>query len=320
MPRLPNINAIVYFEAVARHSSVSLAAEELVISKSAVNQQIKILEERMGVALFRRAHRRVILTEAGERLYHSATKAIAMLRESQANLSIIRDYRSLTVRTSSSLGIRWLSPLLADFAAAHPTLDLHIDATSEMSDFEKENIDLEIRYSAEMPRGLHCQASVADQVLPLCAPAIAKRANKLGVENALATTRLIHSVKAEIKWREWLDWHAMHAVEATHGLYFDRSLMALEAAQQGQGVALETATLAMDALRGGELVPLAPRLGALTIQSYWLVCPARHLNNSYVRSFIAWMEKKTKAHEREKKKLLQGLGVEVRETGNALRF
>lgn len=310
--RSPNINAIVYFEAVARHSSVNLAAAELLVSRSAVSQQIKVLEERMGVALFRRVRRRLVLTEEGERLFNAADKALALLREAQNNISLVRDYRSLTIRVSSSFGVRWLSPRLAGFVAEHPNLDLRIDATSELSDFATENIDAEIRYGVETPEGLHCRPLVTDQVLPLCAPGLVARARKEGVAHVLARAPLIHTVKADIKWREWLDLHAMDAAPASHGLYFDRSSMSLKAASDGLGVVLETATLAMNELRAGQLMPLAPKLGALAIQPYYLVCPARHLGNRYVKAFTAWLEEKVKTHELEKKRLLKSLGVKVK--------
>lgn len=313
--RFPNINAIVYFEAVARHSSVNLAAAELLVSRSAVSQQIKTLEQRMGVALFRRVRRRLVLTEEGERLFNAADKALALLRETRDNISLVRDYRSLTIRASSSFGVRWLSPRLADFVAAHPHLDLRIDATSELSDFEKENIDVDIRYTVDMPQGLHCQALVTDHVLPLCAPKLAARAKRAGQDGAahvLSRARLIHTVKADIKWREWLELHGMDAAPASHGLYFDRSSMSLKAAEDELGVALETATLAMNELRAGRLLPLAPKLGALAIQSYYLVCPVKHLSNRYVKAFIAWLEQKAKTHEAEKRTLLKSLGVKVR--------
>lgn len=313
--RFPNINAIVYFEAVARHSSVNRAAAELLVSRSAVSQQIKTLEQRMGVALFRRIRRRLVLTEEGERLFKAADQALALLRETHNTISLARDYRSLTIRVSSSFGVRWLSPQLADFVAAHPHLDLRIDATSELSDFEKENIDVDIRYTVDMPEGLHCQALVTDYVLPLCAPKLAaraKRAGKDGAAHVLARARLIHTVKADIKWHEWLDLHGMDAAQASHGLYFDRSSMSLKAAEDELGVVLETATLAMNELRAGKLLPLAPQLGALAIESYYLVCPVKHLSNRYVKAFIAWLEEKVKTHEVEKKRLMKSLGVKVK--------
>jgi len=313
--RFPNINAIVYFEAVARHSSVNLAAAELFVSRSAVSQQIKTLERRMGVALFRRIRRRLVLTEEGERLFKAAEQSLALLRETQNTISLARDYRSLTVRVSSSFGVRWLSPQLADFVAAHPHLDLRIDATSELSDFEKENIDVDIRYTVAMPEGLHCRPLVADYVLPLCAPKLAarvKRAGKDGPAHVLQRARLIHTVKADIKWHEWLQLHGMDASAAAHGLYFDRSSMSLKAAEDELGVALETATLAMNELRAGKLLPLAPKLGALAIQSYYLVCPVKHLSNRYVKAFIAWLEEKARAHEADKRRLMKSLGVKVK--------
>ena len=307
--RPPNLNAIMYFEAVARRSRVNLAASELSVSPSAVSQQIKALEEQMGVLLFRRVKRRLILTEQGERLYQSATEALGLLRNAQTRVSQKREHRRLRIRVAASFGVRWLGPLVTDFIAENPGIDLHVDATSELTDFEKENVDLEIRYGMRTPIGLHAKALVVERVLPLCTPKFAAAARESGVQTVLERTRLIHTVKAAISWSEWMTENEFENVDTSHGLKFDRSSMSLQAACDGAGVVLETATLALNELRSGALVPLAPELGSLTFPTYWLTCPPRHLNRRVVIVFGAWIDKKANAHELEKSRLLESLGA-----------
>ncbi len=307
--RLPNLNAIAYFEAVARHSRVNLAAAELSVSPSAVSQQIKALEEQMGVLLFRRVKRRLILTEQGERLYHSAAEALGLLRSAQTRVSQRRAHRSLRIRVAASFGVRWLGPLIAGFIADYPNIDLHVDATSELTDFEKENIDLEIRYGLHAPVGLHATALVSERVLPLCSPKIAAMTKDATVEEALERTRLIQTVKAVISWEEWIEEHGLGKIDVAHGLKFDRSSMSLHAACDGAGIVLETTTLAMNDLRSGALVPLAPELGSLTFPSYWLSCPPRHMNRRVVRVFSDWIKRQAEVHEVEKSHLLNLLGA-----------
>lgn len=302
------MNTIQYFEAVARHSRVNIAAEELNVSPSAVSQRIKSLEEQLGVLLFRRIKRRLVLTEEGERLYASATEALKLLRDAQMRVSHTREYRRLVIRVAASFGVRWLGRRVADFVNTHPGIELHVDATSSLTDFEKENIDLEIRYGLTPPGGLHSQSLINDQVFPMCTPKLATAAAETGLENFFETTTLIHTVKAAVTWRHWLDHNDFATVEDGHGLRFDRSSMSLQAAVDGVGVALETATLAMDELRSGALVPLAPEFGSISFPTYWLICPARHLNRRAVKTYREWIEMQAKAHEQQKERLLRSLG------------
>ena len=308
--RPPNLNSIAYFEAVARNSRVNLAADELAVSPSAVSQQIKALEEQMGVLLFRRVKRRLVLTEQGERLYQSASDALALLRNAQTHVSQKREHRSLRIRVAASFGVRWLGPLVADFIAENPNINLHVDATSELTDFEKEAVDLEIRYGLQAPAGLHAKALVKECVLPLCTPKIAAMATDTAVEDLLERCRLIQTVKAAISWSEWLAINDLKSVDTTPGLKFDRSSMSLQAACDGVGIVLETATLAMNELRRGALVPLVPDLGCLTFPSYWLTCPPRHMNRRVVKAFDGWIARMAKAHEEDKDRLLNSLGVD----------
>ncbi len=308
MGKSPNLNAISYFEAAARLSRVNLAAEELMVSPSAVSQQIKALEENLGVALFRRVKRRLVLTEAGELYYASATEALAMLRTAKNRISRVREYRSLTIRVAPSFGVRWLSPRIGNFVESNPEYDIRVDATSELTDFDKENVDLELRYGLEPPPGLTAKPFITDHVLPLCHPRLAKEAAQIGPQEMLRKTRLIHTVKAKISWKEWLARHQLAGIDDAHGLRFDRSSMSLQAAVDGLGVVLETATLAKRELQAGSLVPMDPKLGVLCFPAYWQCCPPRHLNRRAVKRFGEWLKGEAEQHEKEKLLLLSSLG------------
>ena len=310
MARPVNMNAILYFEAVARHSRVNLAAEELMVSPSAVSQQVKSLEEQLGVLLFRRVKRGLVLTEEGERFYGSANKALGLLRDAQDRAQRTRESRRLVIRVAASFGVRWLGRRLADFVHKNPGIELHVDATSEITDFEKESVDLEIRYGPEPPDGLHAESLITDMVLPMSTPRIAAAA-EVGMEECLSATQLIHTVKAFATWRDWLDRQGLYDIDGNHGLRFDRSSMSLQAAVDGLGIVLETATLAMDELRNGQLVPLAPHAGTLTFPTYWLSCPVRHLNRRAVKAFATWIAAQAAAHEAEKRQLLASLGTDM---------
>lgn len=148
-----------------------------------------------------------------------------------------------------------------------------------------------------------------ERVLPLSTPKIAATAKESRLAALLENTRLIHTVKAAISWNEWLTHRGIGPVDTAHGLKFDRSSMSLQAACDGVGIVLETATLAMNELRSGSLVPVAPEHGSLTFPTYWLTCPPRHLNRRAVMVFAEWIVAKAAAHQEEKSRLLDSLGA-----------
>ena len=303
------LNGMIYFEAVARLSRVTTAAEELLVSSSAVSQQIKNLEELLGVKLFRRVKRRLVLTEEGERLYSSTNEALRILREARQEITQKGSRCKLNLRVSASFGVHWLGPRIAGFIEENPEWDLHIDATPELTDFEKEYVDLDIRYGSVKSPLLYSEAIIHDAVLPLCSPAFRKERLNTTTDPSeiLRESRLIHTIKANMKWGWWLKQHGIKEVDANAGLKFDRSTMSLRVAMDGVGVVLETATLAMDELREGTLVPLFPEFGVFRFPAYWLACPRRHLDRRYVNVFCEWLRQEAQEHEKSVKALLQSL-------------
>lgn len=309
MGRDLNLNSILYFEAVARHSRVTTAAEELSVSTSAVSQQIRALETALGVTLFRRLKRRLVLTEEGERLFVSATEALRLLRDTRDRITRRHEQRSLIMRVSISFGVSWLGPRIAGFIDSNPLWNVHVDGTQAITDFEKEAVDLDIRYGLGEWRGLYCEPIVNDVVLPLCRPGypFSAQPDASPVER-LAQVRLIHTVHGRIGWEWWLRRHGFNHIDTSGGLRFDRSFMALQAAREGAGVALESATHAIDDLRSGALVPMFPDLGGMSFPAYWLVCPNRHLSRRAVNGFLDWLRLEAAEHMVQKQRLLTSLG------------
>ena len=315
MARFFNLNSIQYFEAVARHSRVSLAAEELSVSTSAVSQQIRSLETALGVPLFRRLKRRLVLTEEGERLYLSANEALRLLHGTHDRITRRHKSTSLILRVSISFGVSWLGPRIAGFIDANPRWNMHIDGTQAITDFEKEAVDLDVRYGLGEWRGLYVEPIVDDIVLPLCRPGYPSTARAdSGSLERLGQVRLIHTVQARVGWSRWLRHHGFDRIDTSGGLRFDRSFMALQGARDGVGVALESATLAVDDLRSGALVPMFPMLGGIRFPAYWLVCPSRHLSRRAVQVFRDWLHAEAAEHAIQKKRLLASLGcVDIRD-------
>ena len=286
--RLP-LKAIVYFEAVARHRALTRASEELSVSSSAISQQIKLLENSLGIALFRRVKRKLVLTEDGERLFKATSEALAIIQRSERQISRRTRQRPLVVRVAPTFGALWLTKRLPDFIRANPEIDIRIDATSELTDFEKEQVDLEIRYGRETIDRQSSQLLIEDTVLPLCNQEVYRHFAYRDPIEVLQSTRLIQSMKSDVSWELWMAENGLNVDTIERFLQFDRSSMSIYMAQQGLGIALESTTLAREAILDGSLRPLFPLLKPIRSESYWLICPSHHLSRRPVHEFRSWL-------------------------------
>lgn len=310
MSRELNLNGMLYFEAVARHGRVSKAAEEIGVSASAVSQQIKFLEQQIGVSLFRRDKRLLSLTLDGERLYQTISAAFRMIREARQVVSRQRENRQLIMRVSPSFGVRWLAPRMARFVGQHPNWDLRVDAAPDPTNFEREIVDMDIRYGNGDWDGLYVDPILADYVIPMCSPAYrdAMLATTSDPMAMLKSARLIDSIKSLCRWDNWLAHNGLAAVDNSPNLRFDRSTMAIQLAMDGMGVVLESVTLAYEELTQGRLVPLLPSHGAIRFPAYWIVSPSRHQSRRIVRLFCDWLRQEASAHDQAARALLNSLG------------
>ncbi|CUH76018.1 LysR substrate-binding domain-containing protein [Tropicibacter naphthalenivorans] len=312
MARPPSLNAHLYFECVARRGSLSRAAEELSVSPSAVSQQVRLMEEQLGVKLFRRKGRKLSLTLEGEQLFQASATAIRMLREAQAALGQKHEMRRLNLRVSPSFGVRWLGPRLADFLRLHPDWDLRVDAAPDPTDFDREIMDLDIRYGTGAWQGFHAEPVLEDAVLPLVAPSYLASLTPGTPSEMLEQCRLIDSARALCQWDFWLLRNGLDVAANRKKVLMDRSSMGLQLAVDGAGVVLESLALAAGEVAEGRLVPMLPALPVLQFPAYWALCPARHLNRRVVRGFLGWLAEQAEAHGAEVARLvaLHGLQVE----------
>ncbi|SEL33282.1 LysR substrate-binding domain-containing protein [Pacificibacter marinus] len=300
MARLNSLNSYVFFEAVARRKSVTRAAEELLVSPSAVSQQVKLLEQQLGIKLFRREGRSSSLTLEGEQLFKASSAAIRMLKDAQRHLGKQHEARRLNLRVTPSFGVRWLGPRLADFVQSQPTWDLRVDAAPDPTDFDREIMDFDIRYGTAAWEGFECQPILSDQVLPLCAPAMRDDLRaRFGTDPAamLGGARLIDSARALCQWDFWLHRNGLSVESNTKSILLDRSSLALQMACDGAGVVLESLAVATGEVARGDLVPLTPTLPVVEFPAYWVVCPARHMKRRAVASFLTWISEQADLHK-----------------------
>ena len=290
MPDL-NLNSMTHFEAVARLGGVAKAAVELKVSASAVSQQLRLLEQQLGVKLFHREKRHLSLTIDGERLFQTATQAFESIREVRNAIVRQRESYNLSIRVSPSFGEKWLASRLAGFGAMNPKWEMRVDATPNFSDFETEVVDLDLRYGDGGWAGLFSKCFFHDHILPVCSPEYLRELQAISPDprEQLRNAKLIESVKAYFRWDYWLPRNGVSGTRMSYPYKMDRSSMSISLALDGAGVALESTAVAFEELKSGRLVPLSTAFPVIEFPGYWVVCPSRHMNRRAVRLFVDWV-------------------------------
>lgn len=301
--RLPPLASLRAFEAAARHLSFAKAAEELLVTPGAVSQQVKLLEDWLGLALFRRLPRGVLLTDAGQLYGNELREIFARLVGAGERVRRQAETPILTVSMTASLAMRWLIPRLATFRARHPEIEVRVEVSTALTDFARENVDVAIRHSAgpSWP-GLHAELLFPLVVFPVCSPALLAAGPPLREAADLAGHVLLHEdihVDAhgrvhDVSWCDWLIAAGATQVDATRGPRFTQTLMSLQAALTGQGIALASRVLMLDDLDAGRLVRPLPQ-EVRSESSYWFVCPEGSETRPRTAAFRAWLQEEAAA-------------------------
>ena len=287
--RMPPLRALAAFEAAARNLSFQKAAAELNVTPSAISQQIRILEENLALTLFKRLNRRILLTEAGELYYASVALAFSSMAEATDRIHQHLNPHILMIRSSPSFAVKWLLPRLPDFIARHPEIDVRLDGTNEKTDFAREAVDIEFRVGTGDWKGLHVEPIHRDVIVPLACPRLVEAAGLQAPTDLGKGVRLIHSVKCPVSWEMWLTANHIPASVGFRGARFDRSFMAIDAAVNGLGVALDSEVLAEADLREGRLVIPFRGRQEFVCQILWMVCPFENLQRRTVVRFREWL-------------------------------
>ncbi|HEY8382866.1 MAG TPA: transcriptional regulator GcvA [Microvirga sp.] len=294
--RLPPLNAVRAFEAASRHASFHAAADELAVTAGAVAQQVKALEEWLGLPLFRRLPSKgVVLTPAGQRYAATVTDLLDRLHEATRRLVEQDNSQVLTVSTIPSLASQWLIPRLGAFRAAQPSLDVRVVAANALTDFDREEVDLAIRYGRGPYPGLWSELLFEESFFPVCSRSLVEGGDHpLRSVADLKHHTLLHedvmpSIPGSITWPQWLARAGAPEIDARRGPRFTHTFLALQAAAAGQGVALATSVLIGEDLTTGRLVrPFGPEVPGP--YNYHLVCPPEALARPKVAAFRAWLE------------------------------
>ncbi len=291
--RLPSLNALRAFEAVARHLSMTKAAEELSVTPAAMSRQVKLLEDYLGVTLFRRANKALFLTDAGQACLPALTRGFDLLAAAIRDLGVFDARRPLTVSVTPSFGAQWLVPRLDRFRALHPTFDVRIDASTRLVDFRHDDVDLAVRYGPGGRPGLRAERLMSEEIFPMCSPQLVEEAGPLDSPERLRDHTLLHVDNAQLDeawpdWETWLITAGVTGVDARRGPRFTQPSMALQAARDGLGIALCGSVLAADDLSAGRLVQPFDLSFPVNF-AYHVICPESSADRPRVVAFRDWL-------------------------------
>ena len=257
--RLPSLNALRAFEAVARRLSFARAAEELFVTKAAVAQQIRLLEEEIGAPLVERSGRGLRLTEAGAAGAAGLAEGFAALGRAARAMREAKGRRFLVINASASFAATWLVGRIGKFKSRHPDIDVLVDADPREDSMERGGADAMIRWGAGSFPGLAVTRLFQENVFPVCAKRLVEADPPLTTPRDLARHNLLHlewnpSFPTWPSWSDWLTAAGAGDVDSTRGVFFSQMSMAIGAAARGQGVALASLAIAADDLASGRLV------------------------------------------------------------------
>lgn len=296
---MPNLTQLRAFEAAARNLSVSKAAADLNVTHAAVSQQLRALEDWLGFAVLRRAGRSILLTEAGQRYYAAVREAFDLVEDETVRLRRADENRPLHVATTSAFASRWLVPRLPRFQQRAPTIQLRLNPTRELIDYEREDVDLGIRHGGGKWPGLEAEALVGGRLVPLCSPAYLKRSPKLETPQDLANHYLLHDSEYA-EWEQWLAGAGAPEVNVRRGLIFALTTLGYQAAVDGQGVILGLASLVRDDIAAGRLViPFQPPPEKRQY-AYHIVRRARVPLRAAAETFRQWLIDEAEAEAAER--------------------
>ncbi len=289
MPRqLPPLNAVRAFEAAARHLSFARAADELHVTPAAISQQVKLLEEHLGVTLFVRG-KKLALSVAAHTVLPPVSAALDQIERAMLIARPHTQSNTLVVSAPPAFAARWLIPRLDDFQSRHPTIDLRLDATKRPVNFQVEDIDAAIRFGAGGYPGLTVERLMPEAIIPVATPALAAT---IRTPDDLARCNLIDD-----DWHidngmfpDWATWLTTLGINATplHIRHFGDASLVIQAAVSGLGAALSWYSLVVDDLKSGRLVHLLNQVIPSTL-GYDLVIPSNRSGLGKVNAFRTWL-------------------------------
>ncbi len=291
MPRkLPPLKSLRVFDAAARNLSFTRAADELFVTQAAVSHQVKALEEFLGVDLFIRKNRALLLTQEGQAYWPTIRKIFEQLSEATERLKMAGTSGALTVSVVPTFAVTWLVPRLNQFSELYPDIDVRLKAEDNLANFIRDDIDIQVHFGTkdDYAAGLHVECLMKEYLVPVCAPELLSgRRRPLDSPEDLRYHTLLHDETTEV-WQQWLQLAGVKGINLNHGPIFSHSNLVLQAARYGQGIAIGHSVLAQTDIQMGRLVrPFDIVLPSK--YSYNVVCPQSWIDKPKIKAFRDWL-------------------------------
>lgn len=293
-----HLNALRAFESAARLSGFSRAADELNISHSTISHHIKGLENALGVDLFIRRNRKVVLTNAGEALFPVLKSSFDQISISLDKLQVDQNKRALKVTMTPSFANKWLVPRLRSFQKSYPDIEVQLQPSLDLLNFNRDDINVGIRTGLGEWPGMRSELLMPVHMTPFCSPKLLEAEGNIVAVEDLRKFTLLHAdvslgIGFESEWREWLKAMGAHDVVGMYSLSFHDPGLALQAAVDGLGIAMGYAELAVDDVASGRLVrPFTEEI--LHPWSYYIVTVEGDNQDNHTSRFCEWLRDETR--------------------------
>jgi LysR family glycine cleavage system transcriptional activator len=285
MSRLPSLEAMRVFEVAGRHGSYSRAADELHITHGAVSQRIRQLEQQIGVTLFQRTGQRMELTPSGRRLHGRVTRSLAELTAAITALSSSGPDSEVTVSILPVMASRWLLPRLPRFNERYPQIHVNVRSDRQLANFKSDRVDIAVRLGSGAWKGLQAVRLMDEEVFPVCSPHY-NEGRLTKDPRAFVNERLL--IDPNVPWSAWFKSIGVQVDRKIVGNSFMDANLLMDAAVEGQGLALARRSAARADLLSGRLVRLSEHVYRLPL-SHFLVYPPSLDSNAPVMAFRDWL-------------------------------
>lgn len=288
MEGLPPLYSLRAFEAAGRHQSIRRAAEELNVTPGAVSRQVQGLETFLGVRLFRREPREILLTAEGERYLATIAQSLDAIREATQKLTGKRTVEIVRVRAYTTFAMKWLIPRLNSFHVDNPSVEVQLETSNENVVFEREGVDCAVRLGDGGWGDVETDRVIPNVLVPLCSPDFVEQ-NSISEIGDLARVRLLHSIVRIDDWKLWLKGAGGTNVDPYAGDKFASSTLAYQATLEGFGIMVAQKALFLEDIRRGRLV--SPFQFELDMEdfTYYLIYPRDRLRKPAFRRFREWI-------------------------------
>eukprot|EP00919_Chromeraceae_sp_WS-2016_P060715 GHVR01144139.1.p1 GENE.GHVR01144139.1~~GHVR01144139.1.p1 ORF type:complete len:306 (-),score=13.77 GHVR01144139.1:34-951(-) len=285
--RLPPLNALRAFEASARHLSFTRAADELFVTQAAISHQIKSLEEHLGIKLFMRKNRALLLTEEGQSYFLDIKDIFSSILEATEKLLSRGAKGAITLSLPPSFAIHWLVPRLSAFNQLHPDIDVRIKAVDQSDGLLTEDVDVAIYYGRGQWPKVKADKLHTEYLIPVCSPLIFNGTKPLDTPEDLVHHTLLHD-SSRRDWKRWFRQLDIKSVNVNHGPIFSHSSMILQAAIHGQGIALAHNIIAKQDIDAGRLIcPFSEVL--VNKSAFYVVCRENQADVGKIAAFRQWI-------------------------------